>query len=71
MSKSAVRGLVWVGSSREDICEFPEEARREAGYALRIVQDGGMPAIAKALRGFGSAGVQELVIQEQDGTSMR
>ena len=27
-----------------------------------------MPAIAKALKGFGNAGVQELVIREQDGT---
>jgi phage-related protein len=70
MSKPKMRDLVWVGSSRDDVREFPEEARREAGFALRSVQGGEMPSGAKPLQGFGSAGVQEIVIRE-DGDTYR
>ena len=40
--------------------------RRDVGFSLREVQNGGKPAHAKPLRGFGGAGVLELV--ENDGT---
>jgi phage-related protein len=70
MTKAVMHDLVWVGSSREDLREFPEEARREAGFALRSVQGGEMPGGAKPLQGFGGAGVQEIVIRE-DGDTYR
>jgi phage-related protein len=64
----AMREVVFVGSSREDLRAFPAEARREAGYALETVQAGEMPINAKPLRGFGGAGVQEIVADDKDGT---
>jgi len=32
--------LWWLGSSREDLAAFPEDARRVAGFQLRRVQQG-------------------------------
>jgi phage-related protein len=51
--------LIWVGSSKEDLSAFPGEARRIFGFALRQVQNGETPSIARPLSSFGS-GVFEL-----------
>lgn len=51
----------WVGSSREDIREFPEEVKNDIGFALREVQQGKKPASAKPLKGFKGAGVLEII----------
>jgi len=37
------KNLVWVGSTRADIRDLPEAARRQLGYGLREVQLGGRP----------------------------
>ena len=55
------RPLFWVGSSREDLKEFPDPVKDVIGHALFIAQLGGKHADAKPLRGFGGAGVRELV----------
>jgi phage-related protein len=51
----------WVGSSREDLRSCPDETRREIGFALRLAQRGEKPSSAKPLKGFGGAGVLEIV----------
>ena len=51
----------FVGSSREDLREFPEEVRQDIGYALFQVQQGGKPMSAKPLKGFGGAGVLDII----------
>ena len=53
--------LHFVGSSQEDIRGFPEEVKSDIGYALFIVQKGEKPASAKLLKGFGGAGVLEII----------
>lgn len=53
--------LFWVGSSREDIKEFPDEVKQDIGFALYEVQTGKKPATAKPLKGFGGAGVLEII----------
>jgi phage-related protein len=63
-----LRDVIFVGTSREDLRAFPDEARREAGYALETVQGGKMPDNAKPLQGFGGAGVQEIVADDEAGT---
>jgi len=55
------RPLFWVGSSRRDLREFPDPVKDVMGHALFIAQLGGRHADAKPLRGFGGAGVLELV----------
>ena len=51
--------LSWVGSSLEAVRRFPAEARREAGYELRRVQQGLMPSDWKPMRPVGP-GVLEI-----------
>jgi phage-related protein len=59
----------WIASSREDLRNFPEEVRRRVGGALWDAQIGLKSAYAKPLRGFGSAGVLEIV--DFDGDTYR
>lgn len=57
--------LCWLGSSRDDLCDFPEEARRKAGFQLRAVQRSQMPIDFKAIPVVGS-GVEEIRIRTED-----
>lgn len=43
------------------MASFPEDVKDAIGYALYIAQQGGKHPDAKPLRGFGSAGVLEIV----------
>jgi phage-related protein len=65
-----MKPLLWVGSSREDLKTFPEEVRQVMGYALYLAQVGGKHPDAKPLRGFGGAGVLE-VVDDFDGDTYR
>jgi phage-related protein len=53
--------LVFVGSSLEDLREFPAEARRTAGFELGFVQRGLDPSDWKPMKEVG-AGVREIRI---------
>ncbi len=53
--------LIWIGSSRKDLRAMPRAVQREFGFALHLAQTGSRHANAKVLRGFGSAGVLEVV----------
>ncbi len=55
--KAALR---WIGSSRDDLREFPDEARRNIGFALQFAQAGTKHRSAKPLRGM-AGGVLEIV----------
>lgn len=65
-----MKPLLWIGSSREDLKAFPEEVRQVMGYALYLAQGGGKHPDAKPLRGFGGAGVLE-VVDDFDGDTYR
>lgn len=56
-----MKSLRWVGRTLDDLMAFPAAVRREVGYALYVAQEGGKHPAAKALKGFGSAGVIEIV----------
>ena len=60
----------WVGRSREDLIGFPEDVRRRVGIALWEAQIGGKATYAKPLKGFGGAGVLEIV-DDHDGDTYR
>ena len=53
--------LKFVGSSLDDLRNFPEEARRVAGFELRTVQNGFDPRDWKPIHSIGS-GVKEIRI---------
>ena len=56
-----LKPVIWVGSSHKDLCEFPEPVQDHMGYALYVAQRGGKHRDAKALAGFGGAGVVEII----------
>ncbi len=49
----SLRPLVWMGDSRKNIREFPEDVRASVGYALQLVQAGETPLEAKPFKGIG------------------
>lgn len=66
----SIKKIDWIGASKRDIREFPDEVKEDIGYALFEVQKGGKPVSAKPLKGFGGAGVLE-IIENFDGDSYR
>ena len=62
------RPLEWVGSSYKDLMALPADIRRFFGYALSLAQAGDQHDDAKVLKGFGSAGVLEVVEDDRSGT---
>jgi len=57
----ALKPLHWVGSALRDLRLFPGAVRRDVGQALFTAQQGGTDPAAKPLKGFGGAGVLEIV----------
>jgi phage-related protein len=45
--------IYWIGTSKKDICDFPEEARRKAGFQLRAIQKGEKPSDYKPIPTIG------------------
>jgi phage-related protein len=60
-SKVPPKPVRWIGSSKEDLSDFPEEVRLRVGGALWEAQIGRKAPYAKPLKGFGDAGVLEVV----------
>jgi len=60
----------WIGSSRDDLRSFPEAVRLRIGGALWEAQLGRKASWAKPLKGFGGAGVLE-VVDDHDGDTYR
>ncbi len=56
-----VKSLKFVGSSLDDLRDFPDEARRAAGFELRAIQNGLDPSDWKPMQSIG-AGVREIRI---------
>ncbi|MGL4231802.1 MAG: type II toxin-antitoxin system RelE/ParE family toxin [Casimicrobium sp.] len=60
--------LEWIGSSYKDLLALPVEVRRFFGFALSLAQAGDKHDAAKVLKGFGGAGVLEVVEDDVGGT---
>jgi phage-related protein len=65
-----VKPVFWVASSRKDLRAFPKAVRLTFGQALYDAQTGGKHPGAKPLKGFGGAGVLE-VVEDDDGSTYR
>lgn len=63
-----IKELEWIGSSKKDLRSLSDEIRDRVGYALYEVQTGKQPDSAKVLKGFGSAGVLEIIDKDRHGT---
>jgi phage-related protein len=66
----SLKPVEWVGSSLEDLKEFPEEVKQVMGYAFYLAQSGGKHPSAEPLKGFKGAGVLE-VVEDFDGDTYR
>jgi phage-related protein len=62
--------LFWVGSSKRDLLALPEPVVDVFGYALYLAQTGEKHGQARPMKGFGSAGVMEIV-EDHDGNTYR
>lgn len=62
------RPLEWIGSSYKDLLDLPTDVRRLFGFALSLAQAGDKHDSAKVLKGFGGAGVLEVVEDDVGGT---
>ena len=65
-----LKPVVWVGSSRDDLKQFPSDVQSVMGFALYLAQLGEKHPGAKPLKGFGGAGVLEIV-DDFDGDTYR
>lgn len=65
-----LKPAIFMGSSRDDLREFPEDVRRVMGVAIHDAQNGEEHPSVKALKGFGGRGVLE-VVDDYDGDTFR
>ena len=56
-----MKPVIWIGSSRRDLREMPQQVRRDIGQALYAAQQGVTDPAAKPLKGFSGARVMEIV----------
>lgn len=61
------KSLEWVGSHK-DLMAMPTDVRRFFGFALSLAQAGDKHESTKVLKGFGGAGVLEVVEDDGGGT---
>ena len=66
----SLKSLYWVGSSKRDLRSLPGPVEDLFGYALYLAQDGKKHERAKPLKGFGPAGVLE-VVEDWDRSTYR
>jgi len=60
--------LAWLGSTKKDLMHLPVSVRKFFGHALDFAQRGEQHNAAKVLKGFGGAGVLEIVENDQRNT---
>ncbi len=56
-----MKPVIWIGSSRRDLRDMPQQVRRDIGQALYTAQQGDTDPSAKPLKGFGGTRVMEIV----------
>ena len=66
--RTVEKPLEWIGSSHKDLLGLPADVRRFFGFALSLAQAGDKHDAAKVLKGFGGAGVLEVVEDDAGGT---
>lgn len=70
MGTGGLKRVDWIATSGKNIRAMPEAVRSVFGYALFLAQRGDKRPDAKPLKGFGGAGVLE-VVENHDGDTFR
>ena len=66
--KGKEKQLAWIGGAKRDLMALPTLVRKFFGHALDFAQRGERHDAAKPLKGFGGAGVIEVVENDAGGT---
>ncbi|WP_339439619.1 type II toxin-antitoxin system RelE/ParE family toxin [Pseudomonas sp. EA_15y_Pfl1_P104] len=66
MSRPKLKKIKWIGSSLEDLRDFPLAARQDAGYQLSGLEEGYEPDDWKPMKTVGP-GVQEIRVACDEG----
>jgi phage-related protein len=67
-TKQIAKTLYWVAGSKKDLLAMPKAIASAFGYGLHQAQIGSQHVSAKVLKGFGGAGVLELIESDEGGT---
>lgn len=65
-----LKPIVWLVGTRRELKAFPRDVQKGVGYALQLAQQGVTHHSCKPLKGFGGAGVLE-VVSNFDGDTFR
>lgn len=65
-----MKSCEFIGSSKDELSVLPADVKEVFGYAIYLAQAGGKHPDAKPLKGFGGAGVLEVVAND-DGNTYR
>jgi phage-related protein len=68
VTKQQEKPLAWLGRSKKDLMALPMGVRKFFGHALDFAQHGQQHDSAKVLKGFGGAGVLEIIEHDQGNT---
>ncbi|EQC00432.1 hypothetical protein B738_11163 [Photorhabdus temperata subsp. temperata M1021] len=68
MEQRSEKPLVWIGSSKKDLLNLPKDVQRFFGFALDFAQRGEKHDAVKVMKGFGGAGVLEVLEDDIGGT---
>lgn len=60
---TSAKRIVWLGTSLADLQCFPEDARRESGYQLFLVQQGRQPRDFKPIKMVGPGAFEIRIFQ--------
>lgn len=63
-----MKKLFWLGSSKKNLMDMPDDVQDTFGYALHLAQTGEKHDQTKPLKSFGGAGVLEVVENAEAGT---
>lgn len=63
-----MKRFIWIGSSREDLKQFPDEVQDKMGHGLYLAQMGERHHHSKTLSGLGNAKIIELRENDRSGT---
>ena|SRR5579862_5589097 len=66
--KRLMKPVLWIGSTRKDLRDMPEEVQSEIGHSLREIQKGKDPGNTKPLRHLKDPGISEIRVDERQGT---
>lgn len=59
-----IRPISWIRAARKAFEAFPQATQVETAQALTVIAEGGMPDVAKPLKGLGT-GVMELALRHR------